>query len=99
MRVNNEPAAEGAEAKQAEISSADIVVGIPSYNNSNTIGHVVRAVDAGLGKYFPRERSVIINSDGGSTDSTPEQVIKASVDHKAIFLSHHISPVNRLTAP
>ncbi|MBE7415413.1 MAG: glycosyl transferase family 2 [Deltaproteobacteria bacterium] len=78
---------------------ADIVVGIASYNNSRTIGHVVRAVDAGLAKYFPSERAVIINSDGGSSDKTPEIVINASVDHKAVFLSHRIHPVNRITTP
>ncbi len=78
---------------------ADIVVGIASFNNSRTIGHVVRAVDAGLGKYFPRARAVIINSDGGSTDDTADEVINSGVDHKAVFLSHHLYPVNRVTAP
>ena len=29
-----------------EIQEADILVGIPSYNNAPTIGHVVRAVQA-----------------------------------------------------
>jgi hypothetical protein len=56
------------------IGQADIVVGIPSYNNAGTIGHVVRAVQAGLAKYFPRERCVLVNSDGGSTDGTREIV-------------------------
>jgi hypothetical protein len=49
-----------------QIRDADIVVGIPSYNNARTIGHVVRAVSVGLAKYFPTQRSVIVNSDGGS---------------------------------
>ena len=31
-----------------ELGSAELVVGIPSYNNARTIGHVVRAVAAGL---------------------------------------------------
>ena len=37
----------------AEVGKADILVGIPSFNNARTIGHVVRAVQAGLAKYFP----------------------------------------------
>lgn len=82
-----------------ELTSADIVVGIASYNNARTITRVVEAVDAGLGKYFPSERAIIINSDGGSTDMTPDLVINASVDHKAIFLSHHLFPVHRITTP
>src|SRR3990170_4188865 len=79
--------------------SADIVIGIASYNNARTIGHVVRAVDAGLAKYFPDQRAIIINSDGGSKDSTPEEVLNAKTDHKAVFLSHRLHPVNRITTP
>ena len=58
------------EAQQAvdAIRHADIVIGIPSYNNARTIAHVVRAVYAGLAKYFPQLTAVVINSDGGSTD-------------------------------
>ena len=50
-----------------QIGEADIVVGIPSYNNARTIGQVVRAACVGLAKYFPSSPAVIINSDGGST--------------------------------
>ncbi|HHD10828.1 MAG TPA: glycosyltransferase [Deltaproteobacteria bacterium] len=81
------------------IDSADIVVGIASYNNASTITHVVRAVDAGLAKYFPRERCVIINSDGGSTDHTPELVKNTDFDHRTIFLSHPLYPIHRITTP
>ncbi|MFN8008602.1 MAG: glycosyltransferase [Terriglobia bacterium] len=58
-----------------ELKQADIVVGIPSYNNVRTIRHVVQAVQTGLGKYFPQFKSVIINSDGGSTDGTREAAL------------------------
>ncbi len=41
-------------AEQLEkIKEVDILIGIPSYNNARTIGHVVKAVQAGLNKYFP----------------------------------------------
>ncbi len=56
------------------IGRADLLVGIPSYNNERTIGHVVRAVVAGLAKHFPDARGVLVNSDGGSTDRTREIV-------------------------
>lgn len=92
---------EGLEAAvtAARGESADIVVGIASYNNARTIGHVVRAVDAGLAKYFPSEKAIIINSDGGSKDATTEAVLSAQADHKAVFLSHRVHPVNRITTP
>jgi hypothetical protein len=42
------------EAKQqvATIGQADIVVGIPSYNNARTIGHVVKAAQGGWQNIF-----------------------------------------------
>lgn len=84
----------------AEIGGADILVGIPSYNNARTIGHVVRAVQAGLVKYFPEMKCVLVNSDGGSTDGTMDVVQKASVeDFHAILLHHRIPPVFKITTP
>lgn len=77
----------------------DIVVGIPSYNNASTIAHVVRAVDAGLTKYFPDKTALIVNSDGGSTDGTPDVVRVATLDHDAYLLSHPVYPVHRISMP
>lgn len=53
-----------------EIEEADIVVGIPCFNNDRTIEHVVQMVSHGLNAYYRDQRSVIIISDGGSTDDT-----------------------------
>jgi glucosylglycerate synthase len=79
---------------------ADIVVGIPSYQNARTIAHVVRAAHAGLAKYFPQYTSVIINSDGGSTDGTREAVLSTRVeDSHLLLLSHPLFPVHRLSVP
>lgn len=50
----------------------DIIVGIPSFNNSKTISRVTRQIYLGLLKYFKKQNSLIINSDGGSTDNTPK---------------------------
>jgi hypothetical protein len=41
------------QAQIATIGTADILIGIPSFNNAKTIAHVVKAVQAGLVKYFP----------------------------------------------
>lgn len=41
------------EARLGIIGDVDVLVGIPSYNNADTIEHVVRAVSVGLAKYFP----------------------------------------------
>ncbi|MBM3713683.1 MAG: glycosyltransferase family 2 protein [Actinobacteria bacterium] len=53
-----------------KLKRVDIVIGIPSYNNSATIGKVVFSFSEGLKKYFPDLKSIIINSDGGSKDNT-----------------------------
>jgi len=55
-----------------EIESADILMGIPCYNNEKTIAHVIRMVTHGLAKHYKDQRSVIFIADGGSTDDTRE---------------------------
>ncbi|MFH1092164.1 MAG: glycosyltransferase [Pseudomonadota bacterium] len=55
-----------------EIESADILVGVPCYNNERTVAHVVQMVTHGLDKHYKDYRSVIMIADGGSTDDTRE---------------------------
>lgn len=61
------------------VGEVDILVGVPTYNDARTIGQVVQAIRAGLLKYFPRQRAVIINTDAGSRDGTPDLVRAASI--------------------
>ena len=83
-----------------EIGEADLVVGIPSYNNARTIGQVVRAAAAGLAKYFPDRRAILINSDGGSKDGTREAVLNAEVHSDSLLLTQHpTSPLQRVSSP
>jgi len=56
-----------------EVGTAEILVGIPSYRNAATIGHVAAAAAAGL-RAFPGRRAVVVNSDGGSDDGTRDRV-------------------------
>src|SRR6516164_9448452 len=90
------------EARRAAevIRRADIVIGIPSYNNAPTIGHVVRAAYAGLAKYFPQFTALVINSDGGSKDNTREAVLSARVeDSHLMLLSTPLLAAQRLPFP
>lgn len=57
----------------------DILIGVPTYNDAKTIGQVLQALRLGLLKYFPRQRSVILNADGGSRDGTQNIVRAASI--------------------
>jgi hypothetical protein len=58
----------------------DLLVGVPTHNNAKTVGETVQAIRVGLLKYFPRDRVVIVNADGGSKDSTREVVAAASIN-------------------
>lgn len=54
----------------SEIGVADLLVGIPSYKNAETIGHVVETAGDGMLVHFPNLRPAIAVVDGGSSDET-----------------------------
>ncbi len=94
------PAPEAAEAQLGEIGRADLLVGIPSYNNARTIGHVIRAAAVGLIKYFPERPAVIVTCDGGSTDGTQEIVAQTELpDLATILVAHPTTPIARIVTP
>jgi len=99
MTAAETPLTPETQAKVQEIGETDVLVGIPSYNNTDTISHVVRAVSAGLAKYFARSRVVLVNSDGGSSDGTPEAVAKAVVDLGTLLISEQQSPLHKIITP
>ena len=65
-----------------DIGQADILVGIPSFRNADTIAHVVQQAARGMVEYFPGMKPVLVNSDGGSTDRTRDVVLMAEVPGK-----------------
>ena len=77
------------------LGRADIMVGIPSFRNAATIGHVVRAAQAGLVQYFPDLRPVLVNADAGSPDGTQRVVAETEPPDyiESILL---VRPTNRL---
>ena len=79
----------------ARLGCADIMVGIPSFRNAATIGHVVRAAQAGLVQYFPDLRPILVNADAGSPDGTQRVVVETEPPGyvEQILLVH---PTNRL---
>lgn len=71
------------------VGEVDILVAVPTYNDARTVGQVVQAVRAGLLQYFPRERAVIINADGGSRDGTQDLVRAASISDLSVTPDVH----------
>ena len=76
----------------SEIGTAEILVGIPSYKNAATIGHVARTVAEGLRRHFPGARAVVMNSDGGSTDGTRDRVREALDGTPAVVIEYEGIP-------
>ena len=71
--MNYDTALRGYTSKRIEeIDAADLLVGIPCYNNERTIAHVIQMVTHGLAQHLRDKRSVIFVADGGSTDDTRE---------------------------
>jgi glucosylglycerate synthase len=88
------------QAQLNHIKEVDLLIGIPTYNSSRTIGHVVRAVTAGLAKHFPGTEAVLIISDGDSTDGTQDEVKKIQVeDIETILTSHSVPPIHKIVPP
>jgi glucosylglycerate synthase len=82
------------------VGQADILVGLPTLNNAATVVDVVRAVHGCFTRDFPRLRTVLINSDAGSTDGTPDLIRDASfTESDMVQTSHPLRTLHRVVAP
>ncbi|MBU6423460.1 MAG: glycosyltransferase, partial [Chloroflexi bacterium] len=95
------PDATGLDTRMADaidrIGQADLLVGIPSYRNAGTIGHVARTVVDGLRRSFPKLRAVVVDSDGGSDDGTPDRVREA-LDGTPSVVGAYVGPPGKGSA-
>jgi hypothetical protein len=93
--VPSSPLTPAIRSEISRLGSADIMVGVPSHRNAATIGHVVRAAQAGLVQYFPDLRPVLVNADAGSPDGTQRVVVETEPpDYVEQILL--VAPRNRL---
>ena len=70
-----------------EIRAADIVVGIPSYNEADTISTPVSIVSKGLMEHFSDKSSVIVNVDNHSADGTREAFFETETMVPKIYVT------------
>ena len=70
-----------------QTTKADIVVGIPSYNEADNISFVVEKCNQGLQKYFPGFKNVIINVDNNSPDDTRSAFLSSVNTIPKIYIS------------
>lgn len=71
----------------SEKKKYDIVIGIPSYNEADTITHVTETVGKGLETYFPDKLSIIVNFDNNSKDNTKDAFLKAKTRTEKKYIS------------
>jgi hypothetical protein len=78
----------------------DVVVGVPTLNNADCVGGVVRAVHLAFTGSFKRDRTVLINFDAGSQDGTPDIVRRASLVESDTFVAPQaFRTVHRISSP
>lgn len=70
-----------------KLKRADIVVGIPSCNEADSISFPTKIASEGLKKYFPQKSSCIINVDNFSPDNTRDAFLKTKTDVPKIYIS------------
>ena len=70
----------------------NVVVGIPSYNESDTISHVTETVGVGLEEYFSDKECIIVNVDNNSPDNTKDAFLdtKTRIEKEYISTAHGV---------
>jgi hypothetical protein len=82
------------------IGHVDVLVGLPTLNHSDSVGPVVRAAHVAFNRELARERTALVNVDGGSTDGTPDIVRDASiVDRETLLAAQSLRTRHRISAP
>jgi len=81
----------------ARIRKADVVVGIPSFRNAGTIGHVAATAARGLREHFAGKRVALINADGGSEDGTRDRVAESAKD-VPVAVGRYVGPPGKGSA-
>jgi glycosyltransferase involved in cell wall biosynthesis len=57
------------------VGEVDLLVAIPTYNNAGTVVQAVQAIEDSYQQNFVRDRVVILNVDGGSSDHTTDAIL------------------------
>jgi len=71
----------------SHIDNAEIIVGIPSYNEADSVAYPTDVASQGLTKYFPNKKSVIINVDNNSPDGTKDAFMNTPTKVPKIYIS------------
>lgn len=78
--------------EQIKNQKFDIIVGIPTYNEADSIANTVREIDKGLAKYFPKHSALIVNVDSKSTDGTSRTFLSTQTKTAKVSLTGNKEP-------
>ncbi len=70
----------------------NIIVGIPTYNEADSISNTVSKIDRGLFKYFLEYSALIVNMDSQSTDGTNRVFLNTKTQIEKMTLSVNRQP-------
>lgn len=78
----------------------DVLAGIPTLDNAETVGDVVRAVIAAFAGPLARKRCLVLDADGGSHDATRE-IVRGIHEAGAapVVTTHALRTIHRISAP
>ncbi len=79
------------------IGAREIALGILTYNNAGTVGHVAEAAVDGVAKHFPGASAALINTDAGSSDATRD--IFSGLDLPTVLAQHEAPLSERAGVP
>jgi len=96
----NEGLLEDTHQEVTQIGTADVVLGLPTYNNRETVSNAAEAGVAALDGHLAGKRLVIINADGGSSDGTAEHLREMLGGRLPLVqVRYPVYPVDRLSSP
>jgi hypothetical protein len=79
---------------------ADILVGIPTLNHATSAGRVAHTVHQLFSTVYARQRTVLVNPDGGSTDGTQAAILSSgAIPSDLIVTSFQLRTLHRITTP
>jgi hypothetical protein len=82
------------------VGQVDVLVGLPTLNHADALGPALEAIHVAFNNHLARERTVLLNSDGGSTDGTPDLVRNAPhAGGETLLASHSLRTRHRISAP
>ena len=75
------------EVNNSNVSKADIVVGLASYNEADCISYPTQQSSLGLKKYYPENTTAILNCDNHSPDGTEKAFLDTKTEVPKIYIT------------